>query len=83
MNAYHCPPMTLGKASALRIRLIEWCRDCAQEVELDPAEMAEHQRHRHRRSQTAYAIEARSEPAATAEITAASHDRPQREQFPD
>ncbi len=33
MNAYQCPPMTLGNASAARVRLIVWCLDCWHEVE--------------------------------------------------
>ena len=34
------PPMTLGNAAAARVRLIVWCRDCGDQVEPDPAEMA-------------------------------------------
>jgi hypothetical protein len=33
--------MTLGAATAARVRLIVWCRDCRHQVEPDPAEMAE------------------------------------------
>jgi hypothetical protein len=35
------PPMTLGGAAAAQVRLIVWCKDCAHQVEPDPAEMAE------------------------------------------
>jgi hypothetical protein len=33
--------MTLGNATAARVRLIVWCRDCGHRVELDRAELAE------------------------------------------
>ena len=32
--------MTLGNAAAVRVRLIVWCRDCARQVEPDPAELS-------------------------------------------
>jgi hypothetical protein len=41
VNAYNGPPMTLGNAAAVRVRLIVWCLDCQHQVEPDPAEMAE------------------------------------------
>ena len=34
------PPMTLGNAAAVRVRLIVWCKACGHQVEPDPAEMA-------------------------------------------
>jgi hypothetical protein len=34
------PPMTLGNAAAVRVRLIVWCRDCGHQVEPDPVEQA-------------------------------------------
>lgn len=34
------PPMTLGGAAAAQVRFIVWCKGCAHQVELDPAEMA-------------------------------------------
>ena len=40
MNAYRGPPMTLGNAAAAKVRFIVWCRDCAHQVEPDPAELA-------------------------------------------
>ena len=33
--------MTLGGATAARVRLIVWCKDCQHQVEPDPAEMAQ------------------------------------------
>jgi hypothetical protein len=33
--------MTLGNASAARVRLIVWCRECGRQVEPDPGAMAE------------------------------------------
>jgi Zn finger protein HypA/HybF involved in hydrogenase expression len=32
--------MTLGNAAAARVRLIVWCKDCNNQAEPDPAEMA-------------------------------------------
>jgi len=32
--------MTLGVAAAAGVRLIVWCKECRQQVEPDPAEMA-------------------------------------------
>ena len=41
MKPYRGPPMTLGNATAARVRLIVWCRCCRQiRFEPDPAEMA-------------------------------------------
>jgi hypothetical protein len=34
------PPMTLGNAAVVDVRLIVWCRDCGHQVEPDPAEQA-------------------------------------------
>jgi hypothetical protein len=34
------PPMTLGGAAAALVRFIVWCKDCAHQVEPDPAEEA-------------------------------------------
>jgi hypothetical protein len=39
-HAPGAPPMTLGNAAAARVRLIVWCKECRQQVEPDPAEMA-------------------------------------------
>jgi hypothetical protein len=41
MNAYRGPPMTLGNAAAVAVRLIVWCRECGRQVEPDPDEMAD------------------------------------------
>jgi len=40
MEAYPGPPMTLGNATATRVRLIVWCKDCLPQVEPRPAEHA-------------------------------------------
>jgi hypothetical protein len=32
--------MTLGVASVAQVRLIEWCKECIQQVEPDSGEMA-------------------------------------------
>jgi Zn finger protein HypA/HybF involved in hydrogenase expression len=32
--------MTLGNASAGRVRLIVWCLDCQHQIEPDPSDMA-------------------------------------------
>jgi hypothetical protein len=40
MNPYSGPPMTLGNATAAKVRLIVWCLDCRRQIEPDPAEMA-------------------------------------------
>jgi hypothetical protein len=34
------PPMTLGNAAAVRVRLIVWCKTCGHRAEPDPAEIA-------------------------------------------
>ena len=34
------PPMTLGNAAAVRVRLIVWCKECQHQVEPDAAEMS-------------------------------------------
>jgi DNA-directed RNA polymerase subunit RPC12/RpoP len=34
------PPMTLGNATAARVRLVVWCKECGHQVEPDPAEHA-------------------------------------------
>lgn len=41
MSRYTGPPMTLGNAAAAHVRFIVWCLDCRNQVEPDPAEMAE------------------------------------------
>jgi hypothetical protein len=41
MTAYHGPPTTLGNAAAARVRLTVRCLDCRDQVEPDPAEMAD------------------------------------------
>jgi hypothetical protein len=39
MNSDPGPPMTLGYAAAVRVRLMVWCKACQHQVEPDPAEM--------------------------------------------
>jgi hypothetical protein len=38
---YRSPRMTLGNATAAKVRLIVWCRACGCQIEPDPAETAE------------------------------------------
>ena len=40
MKSYPGPSMTLGNAAAAGVRLIVWRKECQQQVEPDPAEMA-------------------------------------------
>jgi hypothetical protein len=40
VKPYRGPPMTLGVAAAVQVRLIVWCKECQHQVEPDPAEMA-------------------------------------------
>ena len=34
------PPMTLGSATAARVRIIVWCKGCSHRAEPDPSELA-------------------------------------------
>jgi hypothetical protein len=40
MKPHRGPPMTLGNAAAVKVRLIVWCKACNHQVDPDPAEMA-------------------------------------------